>query len=265
METEAEGTDQARHSPALFDLSGRVALVTGGSRGLGRSISLALAAAGADLMVVSRDGSACEAVAAQARQAGRRALAYGCHVGRWELLGPLVQDAYESFGRIDVLVNNAGKSPPYDTLADVSEAMFDSVIALNLKGPFRLSALVGARMAAARSGSIINVSSAAAGRPPPGAIPYAAAKAGLNAMTVGLARALAPHVRVNAVVPGAFSTDVSTHWPPATWDQHQKAAALGRVGEAHEICGAVLYLASAASSYTTGALVHVDGGLGGGT
>jgi NAD(P)-dependent dehydrogenase (short-subunit alcohol dehydrogenase family) len=244
-----------------FALHDRVALVTGGSRGLGRAICLALAAAGADVVVTSRDQSACEEVAAQVRHLGRRALAYGCHVGRWNELDGLVDAAYEHFGKVDVLVNNAGKSPQYDRLTDVSEAMFDSVVGLNLKGPFRLASLVGTRMAEGGGGSIINISSVTAIRPDPAALPYAAAKAGLDTLTVGLAQALAPKVRVNAILPGAFRTDVSKHWSPATWENVEANASLGRVGEPDEICGTVLYLASDASSFTTGSLLRVDGGI----
>jgi NAD(P)-dependent dehydrogenase (short-subunit alcohol dehydrogenase family) len=246
---------------ARFGLDGKVALVTGGSRGLGRGICLALAAAGADVVITSRDQSACEEVAAQVERLGRRALAYGCHVGRWNELDGLVDAAYEHFGKVDVLVNNAGKSPLYDSLTDISETMFDSVVGLNLKGPFRLASLIGTRMAGSGGGSIINISSVTAIRPDPAALPYAAAKAGLDTMTVGLAQALAPKVRVNAIVPGAFRTDVSKHWSPEVWERVEAAASLGRVGEPDEICGAVLYLASDASSFTTGSLLRVDGGI----
>jgi NAD(P)-dependent dehydrogenase (short-subunit alcohol dehydrogenase family) len=245
---------------APLPLEGRVALVTGGSRGLGRAIALALAEAGADLVVTSRTESACEEVAAEVRKLGRRAIAHGCHVGRWGELDGLVETAYDEFGHVDILVNNAGKSPLYDGVTDISEAMFDSVIGLNLKGPFRLAALIGTRMAEGEGGSIINVSSVLAAQPTPQTLPYAAAKAGLNAMTVGLARALAPKVRVNAVLPGAFATDVSLHWSPQMRQGLAEAAALGRVGEPAEICGAVLYLAGPAAGFTTGALLRVDGG-----
>jgi NAD(P)-dependent dehydrogenase (short-subunit alcohol dehydrogenase family) len=246
---------------ARFDLTGRVALVTGGSRGLGRSMCLALADAGADVAIASRDVTACEAVAQAVRDRGRQALAVGCHVGRWDQLEELVDTAYERFGRIDVLVNNAGKSPLYDSLIGITEAQYDSVFALNLKGPFRLAVLVGTKMAGADGGSIINVSSLASVRPGPDALPYAAAKAGLNAITCGLASAFAPKVRVNAILPGAFRTDVSKHWSPDVMDRLSKAPALRRVGEPDEIVGAVLYLASDASSYTNGVLLRVDGGV----
>lgn len=244
-----------------WSLEGKTALVTGGTRGLGRAIALTLATAGADVAVVSRNQDSCDAVAEEVRHLGRNALAYGCHVGRWDQLDALVQATYRELGRIDVLVNNAGKSPLYDSLSDVSEAMFDSVIGVNLKGPFRLAALVGTRMMTTGGGSIVNISSIEAERPSPTSLPYAAAKAALHALTEGMARAFAPTVRVNTVQPGAFRTDVSKHWAPEMWERLKAAPALGRIGEPHEICGAVLYLACDAGSYTTGSRLRVDGGI----
>ena len=126
-----------------FDLSGRVALVTGGSRGLGRAMTLGFAAAGADVVIASRDGAACETFAAEVTEAtGQRALGIGAHVGRWDALDGLVDRVYDEFGHLDVLVNNAGMSPLYDDVTDVSEELFDKVLGVNLKGPFRLMALV---------------------------------------------------------------------------------------------------------------------------
>ena len=155
--------------PPSFDLSGKVALVTGGSRGLGREMVAGFAQAGADVVIASRDAGSCAAYAAEITAAtGRRALPYGVHVGHWAELDGLVEAAYNAFGRVDVLVNNAGMSPLYDSVDTVSEALFDKVIAVNLKGPFRLAALVGTRMAAGGGGSIINLSSAAAVRPASG-------------------------------------------------------------------------------------------------
>jgi Dehydrogenases with different specificities (related to short-chain alcohol dehydrogenases) len=197
----------------LFDLTGRVALVTGGSRGLGREMVRAFAAAGADVVIASRKLDACEELAADVtRTTGRRALAHACHVGRWEELEGLLDAAYGGFGRLDVLVNNAGLSPLYDQPVDITEALWDKVLDVNLKGPFRLSALAGPRMAQAGRGSIINISSAAAIRPTPHVIPYAAAKAGLHAITVALAQAFAPAVRVNCIMAGPFLTDISKAW-----------------------------------------------------
>jgi NAD(P)-dependent dehydrogenase (short-subunit alcohol dehydrogenase family) len=244
----------------LFDLSGKVALVTGGSRGLGREMSLAFARAGADVIVASRKIESCRETVAEIESLGRRGLAHACHVGEWSDLDTLVETAYGKFGHIDVLVNNAGMSPLYPSLDQVSEALWDKVLAVNLKGPFRLSALVGARMQKGPGGSIINVSSIAAERPTPTETPYAAAKAGLNAITIAFAQAYGPKVRVNAIQAGPFLTDISKAWPEGVEEFLASRAALGRAGRPDEVVGTALYLASDASSFTTGAVIRVDGG-----
>ncbi|MBS1842848.1 MAG: SDR family NAD(P)-dependent oxidoreductase [Actinobacteria bacterium] len=244
-----------------FDLGGRKALVTGGSRGLGKVTALALAEAGAEVIVSSRRQEACEEVAAEIRaKTGRAAYARACHLGRWEELDDLVEAAYASLGSIDILVNNAGMSPLYERPSSVGEDLWDKVVNLNLRAPFRLTALIGERMAAADGGSIINVSSAAAASPHAGVIPYAAAKAGLNAITTAFSRAYGPTVRVNAIMPGTFLTDVSEVWDIKTFERDAEGFALRRGAEPEEIVGTMLYLASAASSYTTGAVLAVDGG-----
>ncbi|WP_281176375.1 SDR family NAD(P)-dependent oxidoreductase [Pseudonocardia acaciae] len=161
---------------------------------------------------------------------------------------------------MDVLVNNAGLSPLYPSLDGVSEALFDKVIGVNLKGPFRLASAVGTRMAAGDGGSIINVSSIAAVRPGPAELPYAAAKAGLNALTVGMAHAFGPTVRVNAIQAGPFRTDISKAWSAETFARYEQNLALGRCGEPEEIVGAALYFAGEASSFCTGAVLRLDGG-----
>jgi len=243
------------------DLTGKVALVTGGSRGLGREVVLGLATAGADVVVASRDLASCEKVAAEVHErTGRRALPLAVHVGRWETLDAVVDAVYAEFGRVDVLVNNAGMSPRYDSVHDVSETLFDKVLGVNLKGPFRLAALVGTAMAAGEGGSIINVSSTGAVRPRADIVPYAAAKAGLNAVTVGLAHAFGPSVRVNAIMCGTFLTDVSASWDMAAFERRAAGFALGRGGRPSEVVGTALYLASEWSSFTTGSIVTVDGG-----
>ena len=245
----------------LFDLRDRVAIITGGSRGLGLQIALGLARAGADVVVASRDLDSCRAAAERIEaQTGRHALAQAAHVGRWEDLDELADAAYRRFGHVDVLVNNAGMSPLYDRVTDVTEALMDKVLAVNLKGPFRLSALVGTRMAADDGGSIINISSMGAVRPRPDILPYAAAKAGLNALTIGLAHTFGPTVRCNAIMAGTFLTDVSKSWDPEAFAQRATSFALRRGGAPEEIVGTALYLASSASSYTTGAVIAVDGG-----
>jgi len=244
-----------------FDLSGKVALVTGGSRGLGLAMARGLAEAGADLVIASRNGDACAQTAASiAAETGRVALGIGAHVGKWDELPALADAAYERFGHIDVLVNNAGMSPLYDSVDTVTEALFDKVFDVNLKGPFRLSALVGERMLADGGGSIVNISSAASLRARGHNLPYAMAKAGLNAMTVGLAHAFAPAVRVNTIVAGTFLTDISKAWDMDAFTRRAETFAARRGGEPDEIVGAALYLASDASSYTTGSMLTVDGG-----
>jgi NAD(P)-dependent dehydrogenase (short-subunit alcohol dehydrogenase family) len=245
----------------LFDLTGKVALVTGGSRGLGRAMSLAFAAQGAHVIIASRKLDACEAVAAEIRALGRRALAVSAHVGRWDACDALIDKAYAEFGRVDILVNNAGMSPLYGKLSEVTEEMFDKVVGLNLKGPFRLSAVIGERMAEGAGGSIINISSVAAANPAPKSEPYGAAKAGLNNLTRSFAFAFGPKVRVNSIMAGPFLTDISKAWDLEAFQKRaEDSMALKRGGQADEVVGAALYFASAASSFTTGAVLRVDGG-----
>jgi len=241
------------YADELFDLTDKVVLVTGGSRGLGREMAFGAAQCGADVVIASRNLESCVVTAEEiSASTGRTAFPYQVHVGRWDQLDGLVDAVYDRFGKVDVLVNNAGMSPLYDSLTSVSEKLFDAVLNLNLKGPFRLSALIGERMVAAGGGSIVNVSSVGSIRPTPDMLPYAAAKAGLNAMTEGLAKAFGPTVRVNTLMAGPFLTDVSKAWDPET---------LRRAGQPSEIIGAALYLASDASSFTTGSTLRVDGGL----
>jgi len=249
--------------PDRFDLSGKVALVTGGSRGLGRAMCVAFAEAGAAVAVASRKLDACTALAEEIMAStGVKAAGFACNVARWEDCDRLVEEVYATFGAVDILVNNAGSSPLYPSVAEVGEDLFDRVIALNLKGPFRLAALVGTRMAAGNGGSIINVSSVGAVTPDATVLPYAAAKAGLNTLTVGMARTFGPTVRVNGIMPGMFLTDISKAWDlDAFADRADRQIPLQRGGQPDEIVGAALYLASAASSYTNGAIIKIDGGL----
>jgi len=250
----------------LFDLTDRVAVVTGGSRGLGREMVLAFAERGADVVIASRKLAACEALATEVRSLGRRAIPVAYHAGSWDDADRLYETIYSEFGRCDVLVNNAGMSPLYPSVDTISEELYDKVMDVNLKGPFRLSALVGTRMAGtdhggSDGGSIIFVSSVASHRPSPNEIVYGAAKAGVNNLTHSLARTLGPKVRVNCIAPGPFLTDISKAWDLDAFERSARAGfALERGGEPHEIVGTALYLASDASSYTTGAVIDVDGG-----
>lgn len=248
---------------ASFDLTGKVAVITGGSRGLGRAMADAFAAQGAKVVIASRKGTACEAAAGEIADAtGAETLGLACHVGDWDDCTTLVDTVIERFDRIDVFVNNAGMSPLYETLGSITEPLFDKVIDVNLKGPFRLSALVAEHMAGGSGGSIINVSSVAASEPSSAEIPYAAAKAGLNTLTVGLAHMFGPKVRANVIQPGPFLTDISRAWDlDAFEEQARQRIPLQRGGLPEEIIGAALYLASDASSYTTGSIIKVDGGM----
>ena len=241
----------------LFDFTGKVILVTGGSRGLGYQMVKAFAQRGADVVIASRKLENCEAVAAECRALGRRALAVAAHVGRWAECDALIEASYAEFGRIDVLINNAGMSPACPS-HEMSESLFDSVLNLNFKGPFRLASQIGHRMAQGAGGSIINISSTGALMALPGVVPYGAAKAALNAMSVSLSREYGPKVRVNTISAGPFLTDIAEAWEPER--REAQPVALGRPGNPPEIVTAALMLASPASSYTTGALVRVDGG-----
>jgi len=249
----------------IFSLAGKVAMITGSGRGLGREMALAFAKVGADIVIVDRnserDLEAATEVVAEVEALGRRAIVLTCHVGRWDQINDLVDKAYKHFGKVDVLVNNAGMSPLYDSLVNITEEYWDSVMAVNLKGPFRLCALVGNRMAEGEGGSIINISSVASVRPTPKETPYAAAKAGLNALTGAFSVAYGPKVRVNTIMPGPFLTDISKSWDmEAVNRKFENTLALKRGGRPDEIIGAALYFASDASSYTTGAILPVDGG-----
>jgi NAD(P)-dependent dehydrogenase (short-subunit alcohol dehydrogenase family) len=241
----------------LFALRGKVALVTGGSRGLGLDMVRAFARAGADVIVASRKLDACEAAAGEVRALGRRALAISANASVWSEMDRLADAAYEAFGAIDILVNNAGMSPAIPS-HEISEAMFDKIVSLNFKGPFRLASLVAARMRDGEGGVIINTSSSGALMPLPMVVPYSAAKAALNAMTVSLAREYGPKVRVNAISAGPFLTDISKAWRPE--ERETAANSLGRPGRPEEIVTTALYLASPASSFVTGAIVRCDGG-----
>ena len=246
----------------LFSFDGKVVLVTGGSRGLGRAMCLAFAERGADVIVASRKLDNCESLAREIQAMGRRALPVSCHVGHWDELDELADKAYAEFGKVDVLINNAGMSPLYPKLSAVTEDLFDKVVGVNLKGPYRLSATIGERMMKqTEGGCIINVSSNAATHPSPNAEPYGACKAGINSLTQSLAHAFAPKVRVNCIQPGPFLTDISKAWDLESFNRSAKTnIALQRGGEPEEVVGAALYLAGPTGSYTTGAVIPIDGG-----
>ena len=243
----------------LFSLEGKVAIVTGGSRGIGRSIAELFAVAGATVVVASRKLDACERVASEiSLVTGGSVIPVAFHAGRWADCDRLIDETLAAAGRIDVLVNNAGMSPLYDSLDAVTEELYDKTLGVNLKGPFRLSARAGTLMAQGDGGSIINIGTIGSQIASPNELPYACAKAGLNAMTVGMAAAFAPKVRVNAILPGPVRTDVTRGWNES--QLHAGIVPLGRLGEPGDLAGMALCLASPASSFTTGAVIRVDGG-----
>lgn len=242
-------------------LEGKIALVTGATRGLGRSIAQGLAEAGATVVVSSRKAQACEEVAAEiAASTGARTMALPMHVGHWDSISSTLARVEEEVGPLDVLVNNAGIAPFSPSLIEQSEALYDKTMEVNLKGPFRLMAVAGDQMARSGGGSIINISSIGSQRPSAAEATYSAAKAGLNALTQAFAQEYAPHVRVNCVMPGAFATDMAADWDERFVDKVVGGLPAGRVGQPKELVGMVVHLASDVSSYTTGAVIPIDGG-----
>jgi NAD(P)-dependent dehydrogenase (short-subunit alcohol dehydrogenase family) len=223
---------------------------------------LGFAACGANLAIASRKLDSCEATVAEIQALGGDGSAHSIHVGKWEDCDRLAEEVYARWGRADVLINNAGLSPLAPSSLDTSEELFDKIIGVNLRGPFRLSALLGSRMAAGDGGAIINISSTSSIRPDPETAPYASAKAGLNILTVAHAKEFGPKVRVNCIMCGPYHTDISKGWS-RTADYTARAKQtfpLQRAGEPEEVVGAALYFASSAASFTTGAVLTIDGG-----
>ncbi|MCG3168690.1 MAG: 2-dehydro-3-deoxy-D-gluconate 5-dehydrogenase [Pseudomonadales bacterium] len=252
------------HPKELFDLGGRVALVTGASRGLGRAIALGLAAAGADVIVTARTREACADVAHQIEALGRRALALGCDVGDWQQVDALVDAAYAGFGRCDVLVNNAGMTQQMMPLTQTTEQMFDRIYSVNTKGPMHLSSLVAARMAGSGGGSIVNIATMGALRSPGHLAMYTSSKAAMVALTRSMADEWASlGIRVNALAPGPFLTDMLDDLASQMQgflEYSEGVTMLKRSARPEEIVGPVLFLASSASSFVTGQTLAVCGG-----
>jgi NAD(P)-dependent dehydrogenase (short-subunit alcohol dehydrogenase family) len=245
-----------------IDLKGKVAVVTGGSRGLGLEIARGLSRAGATVAVASRKLAACEKAVEELAAAGARASSHAFNASHWEDCDRLYAEVAERWGGAHILVNNAGMSPVAPSSVETTEELFDKVVAVNLRAVFRLSALFGAQMLRMNGGSIVNISSSGSLRPEPGFAPYAAAKAGVNVLTATFAKEFGPKVRVNTVMPGPFHTDATKAWSRSEgFMRHaERALPLGRAGEPREIVGAVLYLVSDLASFTTGACLTVDGG-----
>lgn len=252
-----------------FTVEGKVALVTGGSRGIGEATALTLAKAGADIAVTSRKLPDLERVAAEIRKIGRRSVAIEAHIGRMDMLQPLVDHVVAEFGRIDILVNNAGTNF-FMPAIEMTEKGWDSVLNLDLKGLFFLSQAVAKQMIKQGSGGkIINISSVSGLRVQVPTGHYSIAKAGVIMATKVMALEWAKYnVRVNCIAPGAIETKlydaIFNVYPPDEAKANKEAAAkripMGRAGEPSELANAVLFLASNASSYITGQTFAVDGG-----
>ena len=250
----------------FYSLKGKVAIITGASRGIGQAIALGFAEAGADLVVSSRNKKPpeLEKVAEQIRALGRRALAVPAHVGKKEDIQNLVQKTLAEFGSIDILVNNAGANPVLSPMVDLDEEAFDKVLEVNLKGAFMMSKAIAREMIKRGSGKIINISSISGLRArADGTGAYCISKAAVNMMTQVMARELAQHnIFVNAIAPGSIRTDFSrVNWTdPERKAQRIREIELKRFGEPEEVVGLALFLASDASSFVTGEIVRVDGG-----
>jgi NAD(P)-dependent dehydrogenase (short-subunit alcohol dehydrogenase family) len=247
------------------DLTGKVAIVTGGSRGLGRAISLGLAGAGAHVVVASRKLESCEAVAALARRLGPRAVGIAAHMGDTDQLDELIENAYGEFGRVDILVNNAGINPIAGGLSDLPADLFQKIFDVNTKGPWYLASRLAPRMGEHGGGVILNVISVAALRPTAYMGFYAATKSALLALTKVMAAEWAPlGVRVNALAPGSHHSDLfdsAAQRLPGFLEGAADSALQKRVAETEEILGPVLYLVSGMSAFTTGACIVSDGGF----
>lgn len=244
-----------------FRVDDKVVVITGGSKGLGRAMAIGFAESGADVVVASRKLAECEVVAEEVRATGRRALAVSCHVGDWDQCAALVDATVAEFGRIDVLVNNAGIAPVPPSLLGITEELYTKTMDVNFKGPMRLSGLAAEHMPP--GGSIINISSKASLRPSPFTMVYAAAKAAQNTLTRAASQELGPRgIRVNSIVCGMFHTDSFHRAAPDEQAQAfaSRGVSLGRIADPDEIVGTALYLASEASSYLTGELILLDGG-----
>ncbi|MFC1886227.1 SDR family NAD(P)-dependent oxidoreductase [Thermodesulfobacteriota bacterium] len=252
-----------------FSLQGKTAVVTGGSRGIGKAIALGFAEAGAKVVITSRKLSDLEANVEEIKAFGGEAFPLKAHLGKMEEIKEMVAAAMGKLGKIDILVNNAGASPAMGSVLDSEERLWDTVMNLNMKGLYFTSQTVAKAMKNQGGGSIINMASVNGQTPEYGVSIYSISKAGVRMITRAFALELAPfHIRVNTIAPGPISTKMlNSHWFHLPSDEAEKGKAemaqmtpMGRIGEPDEIVGAAIYLASDASTYTTGAEIVIDGG-----
>jgi NAD(P)-dependent dehydrogenase (short-subunit alcohol dehydrogenase family) len=250
--------------PVSFDMTGKVAVVTGASRGIGEAIATALAEQGAQVVVSSRKQEGCDAVAASINAAGGKALAHACNIGDMAALTKLFATVHSTFGRVDVLVNNAATNPYYGHILDTDLGAFQKTVDVNIRGYFYSSVMAGRIMRTHGGGSIINIASVNAVRPGPLQGIYSITKGAVLNMTKSFAKECGPDgIRCNAILPGLIRTKFAS---ALLNDENQLQHYVGdnplrRVGEPQDIAGAALFLASSASSYVTGEFLVVDGGF----
>lgn len=253
-----------------FSLKGKTAIVTGGSRGIGKAIALGLAKAGAKVVVTSRKMNDLEATAAEIKAFGGEAIPLQAHLGKMEEIDKMVSTVMDKFDRIDILVNSAGASPAMGTVLDSDERLWETIMNLNLRGLYFTSQAIAKVMKKQGDGKIINIASIDGFKPESGVSIYSISKAGVRMITRAFALELAPfNIQVNTIAPGPISTKMlNSHWfhlPPEEAKKEKETLAkmtpMGRIGEPDEIAGAAIYLASDASNYTTGAEIVIDGGI----
>jgi NAD(P)-dependent dehydrogenase (short-subunit alcohol dehydrogenase family) len=248
---------------ANFALDGKVAIITGASKGIGEAIAKGFSKAGAQVVVSSRKVDGVERVASEIKEAGGEALAVQAHMGHPDQVSALVSKTIETWNRVDIIVNNAGTNPHFGPLLTADEGQFEKILDINLKGYFRLCKVVFPHMVTQGGGKIINISSVAGTRPGPGMGAYSISKAGINMLTKVLASELGEHnIQVNAIAPGLVKTKFSTVlWQNEDILRHQESITpLGRIGLPEDVVGAALFFASAASDWITGTVMIVDGG-----
>ena len=253
-----------------FSLKGKIAVVTGGGRGIGQAIAFAFAKVGAKVVITSRKAQDLEATADEIKAFGGDAFPLSAHLGKMDDIKKMVSTVMDKFGRIDILVNNAGASPAINSVLESDERLWDTIMNLNLKGAYFVSQAVANIMVKQGGGKIINIASVDGFNPEPGVSIYSISKAGIRMITRAFANELNSYnIQVNTIAPGPISTKMmNSHWGHLSPEEAQKAKEAvekmlpsGRIGNPDEIAGAALYLASAASNYTTGAEIIIDGGL----
>lgn len=246
-----------------FTLNEKVAIVTGGSKGIGKAIAFAFAEHGAKVMVSSRSQESVQAVADEINANGGTAVAHACHVGREEQLESLVSKTMEAFGRIDILVNNAATNPVFAPLVESSGEVFDKIMNVNVKASMILANLCYPYMKKNLGGSVINIASVEAIKPSFGLNMYSMSKAALVSLTKSQAKEWAQdNIRSNAICPGLIQTKLSSMvWQDEKMlEKFTRQVPLRRMGQPDEIAGLAVYLAAKASSYTTGSIFTSDGG-----